>query len=510
MSERTVLIPELAELIAIDLTPPDLAACVRVDRTWFSTFIPQLYRHICVFDFDFHSHENQTNRKSRFEKWLQFWFPKKLGGSQVYKYAHHIRTISTANVHSLQYLGDTCTNLTHATVEEFLSKRTECRACPFFDREIRYWEDYFRKTTLLWTVDIWEALIQRNPRLVYVSMDLYQIKDGLHRIAEALGNLDHLRETFLRWPQAKNAIQLFLDQCPSIHTFTICIEPHTRIIARTTAEDGQPTGIKHLRFPMPSYPHHTVIAYMIKRCPALERLSLPYLSIPLFSEVAAAIEASPCRTTLKRIDFSGDMGTSTFVLEPFERLLAASEQLSSISFADSRGDFFASKFLCYIGLRDRLTELSFTSIDLYKRCSPTLVFSALELCPNLRVFEMQKASIDVGQFLGLTWACRGSLKKLRITLSCTETQARLYKSDLELRTAKQSAVFDSLANLQQLEALVLDRLTWVGSSPEQWILRSFRIHLAGSTWLQLTRLEKLKMLRIWGIRYSIAARCRYV
>ncbi|KAI8599219.1 hypothetical protein EDD21DRAFT_380416, partial [Dissophora ornata] len=502
-----ILIPELVELIAGHLPPHSLTTCLLVNHDWNDAFLPYLYKHIVVFDFDFYSRYPEYCFGARTAgKMRPAEIDVSYGGSQVFKYTHFTKTITTANVHSFKYLGVNCTNLTHASIVSQYRDKKIYSAYPLLPDERADWHEYFKTRTRSQTADLWVELIERNPSLVYVRLDLEEVSQGLDRIAKALSNLSQLQEISLYKPTHRNVVELFLDHCPNITRFEYsAVSPR---VAFSPSEPARPTQVRHLKFDYPSTCEPRVLAYLVRRCPNLERLSLPFNPrAELLSTVATTIRASECRATLKHLDFDGNITSSPGNPE-LESLLLAYECLASISFTRARLEFDAAFYLRDPGLRDRLQVFT------YSPTFPGRIFqtvAVLELCPNLSVFQIDNASVRIDRFLSIDWCCQESLKSLRISINMIMAQAVVFERYREIwerggvkegdHGAWELVVLDSLTQLRGLEVLELEGVPGLSISENMW--NSSPPRPDEEAWIELKKQLHLKVFRLFGTRYNM-------
>ncbi|KAG0214068.1 hypothetical protein BGX33_002499 [Mortierella sp. NVP41] len=76
--------PGLVPFVADSLSPHDLSMCVRVSKTWFTTFVPFLWRNVTTVDFDYHA-----QRKDHYRKYGRV--AADLNPQDVQKYGHLIQ-----------------------------------------------------------------------------------------------------------------------------------------------------------------------------------------------------------------------------------------------------------------------------------------------------------------------------------------------------------------------------------------------------------------------------------
>ncbi|KAF9912432.1 hypothetical protein BX616_010321 [Lobosporangium transversale] len=506
--------PELASRIAQYLSPHELTVCLRVNHSWLQAFVEALYKHICTFDFGQHlfniQDETPSPNHSQEQKTLPMLqntdnivFPRALAYSTL------IKTIVVANVHSFLFLAGNCTNLTHASVNSNLTDLYALghRASPSLCAEQQFWRDFFKMTTLAQTADIWVNLINKNRSLSFVRMELWRVK-GVDKIAEALGTLQHLKVLSVHLAEQSDACQAFLDHCPSIETLVWDSSNGTQRIALCPQF---PTQIRHLQLDGWSLIDPLLVDYIIRRCPRLERLSLPFkASNELLFTVANSIQLSGCFATLERIDFdclqSSESGNMSL-----DRLLTASGCLLSISFSRAFGDLDAAFYLRHYDLSHRLERFSFHFSFIGMELND--VVTVLEICPKLQLFEIEGASVNVERFLQmLPWGCRSSLKRLRMSISCSEAQLNHFKeeenglsvsgaddatfSESEHRR-KQDQIINILAQLWTLEELVLDPCAIT------FRVVSFPLKIDRDILNSMHKLRHLRLLSVLGTRYVI-------
>ncbi|KAG0224585.1 hypothetical protein B0O80DRAFT_449056 [Mortierella sp. GBAus27b] len=446
--QRSILIPELAGLVARNLTTHDLTVCLRVCRGWLQEFAPILYRNICVYDFDFYSTDGGSGFPPRTDKLKVSADDVGYGGRCIHKYGHLIKTITTNNVHSLQYLGDGCVNLTRISVDRFRSYSNRPVAYP----DQQFWTNVFRKATQN-AANIWADLIGRNPMLVSVVMDLGMVDGGFGKIAEALGRLEHLKEVHLYPLGHMSVIDDVLDHCPNI-TKLVCRAVSALDVNYIFRGSGQPTKIRFLDLAGTlMFPSFGQAKNVIRRCPGLNRLSLAALEhykAP-FTVFAEAIRTSECHSTLKRLDVHGVVDF-TLANQGFRSLLHSSEALAQISIpADS--DFPPEYYLKGTGLMNRLVEFRYRNVSVSGSVF-NKVPGVLELCPVLQVFELTGAFVTLERFLEIDWACVATLKRLYISI-CKDGIADNNEPEDGKPNPQQDAIFKSLSRLRALEELLL-------------------------------------------------------
>ncbi|KAG0306959.1 hypothetical protein BGZ98_001381 [Dissophora globulifera] len=499
-----ILIPELADFIAAYLPAQSLAVCLRVSRDWHGAFLPLLYRNIAVFDFDYHAkHVDHGHPSGSVTSSQRSATDVGYGGSRVHKYTHFTRTIVAANVHSFKYLGASCTRLTHASIIQNQNFTTARHAPPLLPQATRTaWNKYFAEHSFPRTVDLWVQLIERNPSLVCVRMDLEEVMHGSENIAEALGSLKHLQELTLFKPTQRNAVEIFLDHCPGIRTFEFISESPRTIF--TPVEPAKTTQIRHLKFGYPFAPEPRVCAYLLKRCPNLEWLTLPLNArLELLTTAGATINSLNIRSTLTRVDFDGNISL-LHVPQAIFCSLVEPENVSSITFSRARVDFESLTYLADPGLRERIRVLVF-SFALHIQAHNTV--AVLETCPNLEVFELENAHISVHEFLDLNISCQASLTSLKLSISCTKEEAAAFEIDREIevcsgirqgdRVKKQDGIVGCLARLGALKSLTLDgtlNATYVSAFP---------LVPDDVMWTEFKNLRLLQVLRILGSIYNV-------
>ncbi|KAK3844362.1 MAG: hypothetical protein J3R72DRAFT_438719 [Linnemannia gamsii] len=468
-TNRLLKIPELVSLIGQHLDQHDFTICIRVNKSWFDAFCPMLYHTIVVADFDIHTHAFETahtapaatatitvanqaasqpraedsslppplppsiNEKERDEKELGY------GGSRIHKYSRLIHSITVANIRSLTYLGEEAINLKHIAVLPEMVYSIRFQSI-FQDNARRrnwicLWDQYCKGEV---SIPIWAALIDRNPDLQSVQIDLNHCELGTEKIVYALSQAKQLEVVSLQGVTQIDTIELLLDHCPHILSLTTSDTDRSRTSfagANQIFKDdvvGAPTKIRHLCIStLDSWPIH-----VFRRCPDLESLTIPYSVTPdvfvaLAQEVTQLAQAK--FFVLRSLSFvvhSRDYLTNVPVLINDMKgiitnlLNSCCVQLTSLTIKDSL--HILSPIMDQLDpiLWSRLEEFRYSHGDYFpSRPAPTpRLCDLLALCPNLRVFEVSHTLVGVPEFLKVRPICFHSLVSLKLIVSTDHTR----------------------------------------------------------------------------------------
>ncbi|KAK5817041.1 hypothetical protein F5H01DRAFT_342288 [Linnemannia elongata] len=428
---RVLKIPELVSLIGQHLDQHDFTHCIRVCREWFDIFTPLFYHTISVYDFDLYSHKfkGETNRAKRSAKNNYLASSDDdpgYGGRMVHKYAHLIHSITSSNIHALTCLGDQAVNLTHVGIRTRTPNATIFRPPCADNNEWMAWFWYrepFRDDELV--VATLVALIDRNPGLKSVRIDLDNCDSGTERIIHALAKREHLEEVYLESIIETNIIEMTLDHCP--HILSLCATfglganyvpgSNEQVFdVNSTCRVGAPTKIRHLhiRTTQAWLPH------VLRRCPDLQTLMLYPLDANVFTILAQeVINLSLSKFFgLRSLEFTlPSLTTETNTALPTTLINSCSASLTALAITDnSRHDFFVPQIDPL--LWSRLQEFRYTGWNAYRHNNTFVsqVCSVLALCPNLRVFKVLKAMVTANELLSTQVVCGQTLVSLTLTV----------------------------------------------------------------------------------------------
>ncbi|KAG0286142.1 hypothetical protein BGZ96_009745 [Linnemannia gamsii] len=436
-SDRLLEIPELVSLIGQHLDQHDFTVCIRVCRAWFDVFTPLLYHTIAVYEFDLYSHkfEGATSRSRRSFKNASLASSDEdpgCGGSMVYKYGHLIHSITSSNIHALTYLGEQAVNLTHVAIRRSSIDDVLYRPLYADDTEKLNWSQYWAEIQdreLI--ISTWVALIDRNPGLKSVRVDLSHCCSGTERIIHALAKCEHLEDVYLSSMVEPNTLEMMLDHCPQIlslsttcGTQTTTKVPgfrHQTFRAESKGNVGASTKIRHFDIRT----HEPWIPYVLRRCPDLLSLILPSVGMDIFIVLAQEV------ITLSLSKFfrlrSLELTLQASSIQTHKILLATlfnscSASLTAMTITDTFGHDFGKVVIPHIDplVWSRLEEFHYTGRDFDKHKTPSYhLCRVLALCPNLRVFEISMTMITASEFLTTPFVCSQTLASLKLTVCNT-------------------------------------------------------------------------------------------
>ncbi|KAG0217877.1 hypothetical protein BGX33_009309 [Mortierella sp. NVP41] len=445
-ANQLLKIPELVRLIAQHLDQHDLTICLRISHAWFEAFCPLLYETIAVFDFDIYvlnvgygyaRPSSAKNGHARFKGDK----PSGYGGSRIYKYGHLVRSIVVREFRSLEYLGDQAVNLSHVHIRrnpEGHSFRPSF--CDGWEQLAwnKHWEKFAGRERI---VDTWVALIDRNPGLKSVGIDLFGVDPGTEEIIHALAKREELTEIHLMRITQANTVEMLLDHCPHVPSIRLTNglmgdeTPKQIFSADSSGQAGPATRIRHLDFYEKDSCHknQTWINHVLRRCPELETLVLPACDDAVFSEIAQEIIklSSSKFFGLRRLELYlcwRDMS------ETHRALIAAllnscAESLTSLAITDYPNVLveiidYPNVLVEIIdlidtGLWERLQEFRYTGYQTTTLDAPVPRLCApLALCPNLRVFEVSNVMVTANEFLQTRLACLQTLVSFKLIVCC--------------------------------------------------------------------------------------------
>ncbi|KAF8927533.1 hypothetical protein EDD21DRAFT_362008 [Dissophora ornata] len=518
-------IPELILHISRHLTPHELTVCLRVSSAWFESFISPLYENITIFDFDYYKLDVGAGLAIRTENNRQQEPPyltlsqggasdaSGYGGSQVHKYGHLVRTICTAYIQSAQYLGD-CTHLTCISI--YPSYEHHFLVEPRDHKELALWSQYRTKNMPgKELARIWVELIERNHALKVVKMDLQWFEGNMHLVAKALGALEELEEIHLCDLGKPNELEVILEHCTNIRTLIFApgfynvkqIFIPRPMVGKTrlqyldiSNQASEMRGAESIRW----------LDQLLERCPELERLGFPkFAEGNLFTD-AAAIIPKHC-PNLRRLDFKQISDTNcSQSSRALGELLNSCPQLRAVSLDLPLKDFSAEHQLReFPELRERLEEFrsEVSSSDLLRS---NAVFLILELCPNLRVFDVRNVVLTVEELLHIQWSCRDTLQSLGMTVSQMDDVTAADPESLPEQPGGASPVDEAVTGRCQANTLLVDqfvqlkaleelRLDYVVPAGQGYKKSGWKVD--GETLEQFRVLKELRVLCINGSYY---------
>ncbi|KAG0264219.1 hypothetical protein BGZ95_003640 [Linnemannia exigua] len=474
---RLLKIPELVSLIGQHLDRNDFTICIRVNKPWFDAFCPMLYHTIVVADFDIYTHASgaaftaltgttytattitavahqaasqppaedsstplplsiSIDEKERVKKDIGY------GGSRIHKYSRLIRSITVANIHSLTYLGEEAVNLTHIAVRSDLTTNIHFKPAFQDSVERRSWNgfwDQYRKGEVI--IPIWVSLIERNPDLQSVHIDLNYCDPGTEKIIHALSQAKQLEVVSLWGMTQIDTIKLLLDQCP--HIRSLKTSSGYRAQASLSGPDqifklddvGTPTKIRSLNIrTSESWPIH-----VLRRCPDLEVLTITVFAtsdafVTLVQEVTQLALAK--FFVLRGLTFvvrSRDYTTNAPIpigdrKDIITNLLnSCCAQLTSLTITDS--------LRILVPIMDQLDPILWSRLEEFRYthggsrpsrlAQPTSrLCDLLALCPNLRVFEVSYTPVTAPELLKVHPICLHSLVSLKLIVSADHFHTR--------------------------------------------------------------------------------------
>ncbi|KAF9122888.1 hypothetical protein BGW39_009418 [Mortierella sp. 14UC] len=434
-------IPEIVESIVMDLLASDIKSCLCVNRTWFHAFIRLLYENVEVvtrnysypvrgkipvsLDIDYYNSSRHPAWRSRGLQWVSFQ-----------KYGHYTRSLAVPHVQDFEnhVVDAQCfVNLTYLCIAPVPPPPAQDVTYMWDERvwgsPFRLWSEQNKRYTAEIIVEVWVSLIASNPGLKVVNVGLYNVCNGTERIVAALGGLKGLEKVSLTDVCQPNAIELLLDHCPNVEAVFIesfyPVERKERQVFRPmSGEDvGQGTRIQRLSVCPRSEPLGFVwIPHILRRCPQLESLDLPAFYDGMFPTIAAEILRQCLRLTQLSLSSLTEDDRPSFL----QLLQELGKGLISLSFDDCTDLFIrdltpVDRVLSDPWLPTMLQEIRFTGRPemawfKYRYPCPTIFQALDDRCPNLRVFDVDIVSLTVEDFIRLKFACRGSLKFLRMML----------------------------------------------------------------------------------------------
>ena len=461
---RLFKIPELVLLIGLD--QHDFTLCIRVCREWFDIFTPLLYHTIAVYDFDLYSHkfEGATSRSKRSAKNAHLASSDDdpgYGGRMVHKYAHLIHSITSPDIHALTYLGDQAVNLTYVSLIPCFPGLVVFR--PLYADAVeqlswyKHWES-LRDRKLI--VSTWVALIDGNPSLKSVHIDLNNCVSGTEQIIHALAKCGHLEEIHLESMIQADIIEMVLDHCPHILSLSASCRrrrSHTRgdhqiFKAVSMGGVGAPTKIRYLNISNTE----PWIYHVLRRCPDLKTLVLPQVNMdefPVLSQGLITLTSTKLfnlRSLTLSIDAYKTATNEGGHPAPLINSCAASLTVLSITYISSPG--FGRFVIPQIDplLWLRLEEFRYRGPNAYGPDSPShRLCDVLALCPNLRVFELFEVMVTATDFLSTQVVCDQTLAELALTV-CSDFTAQPQPPPWIMSMSPYISVMDEIHMMTQL------------------------------------------------------------
>ncbi|KAI9235113.1 MAG: hypothetical protein BYD32DRAFT_64697 [Podila humilis] len=190
MSLTIFEIPEVIDQIAASLLTKHLRECLLVSKTWYSDFLPHLWRDVAVLDFDMVHVENEFQSDNQCPD-HNLGDGDCRGHAMTHKYSHFIRSMATLSTRSLMDLGPGCVNLERLCLgwtesERFISTPDSTTGLMIWVENEQEYEHQFDQTVL--------GLLRRNPKLRVVK----GVPMTGRPFLEALGNLKHLEELWFK------------------------------------------------------------------------------------------------------------------------------------------------------------------------------------------------------------------------------------------------------------------------------------------------------------------------
>ena len=378
--------------------------------------------------------------------------PVGYGGQHVHKYGQFIRTLTVAHPHSLIYVGKHCSHLRELSVYNWMSLDSSCRY-QLGPKFTECWQNFWRSRNQEKMLRIWIQVLERNPRLQVVRLELDLIPlGGLTRLAMVLAKLEHLQEIEVFDAGVDRRVEVILDHCQAINKFSwTTIEGKSKVALGGTYSERQkqnaslfgrtricrgymkeqppcteelggnrrPTGIQNLdltgltmQMPLAN------IKRFLARMPQLKCLRGPkcYQTQRVLSVVFDAEKTHLC-PLLERLELTstrkGDVISIPILISRFRNCA----NFTSLQLFNLPGECGESRYIDAMEVRQRLLE--------YEEHSRVLSFPSrwMQLnvtreCVNLRILDLESRPMSVLEYLSLQWSCQGSLVKLRISICC--------------------------------------------------------------------------------------------
>ncbi|KAF9131573.1 hypothetical protein BGW39_001622 [Mortierella sp. 14UC] len=460
--------PEVLERIALFTDPHTLTICIRACRLWFDCFLPALYQDINVYHFDYLSTDLGDGYPSRSDNIPRTKDTVGYGGQFIHKHGRFIKSVTVGTARALKYLlHPDCTNLEYVTTRAPLVKLywsvrgmpadySQYRAMPRNDAELSAFANKFSgENGNRLTSQIWVPLFTQHPGLRQISMYTLPAydKDAV-RVAKAMGALTKLKELHIKFVKHWEALQALLDFCPQVHKITMetfsnkYSNPIQTFRSRSnnyTEMTNEPkTQVRELDlFSRGRLQLQPWIIHVLWRCPLLESLVVPMYhnenNFPLV--VRALVEHCPeIRHLYVRIQgMSKGPATVNALADLFN---TGCPRLTSLKLYDAADVFLLEHHFANQDLRRRLEKFVYISSGpLSKRndgaiAGSELAFGVLLVCPNLRVFEARRMTLDVFEFLEMDVVCLRTLTTLCLRLRYERTLS----SEVVGEAAQQAAV----------------------------------------------------------------------
>ncbi|KAF9296984.1 hypothetical protein BGZ88_011402 [Linnemannia elongata] len=422
--------PELVSLIGHHLDRHDLTTCVRVCRSWFDAFTPLLYHTVVVYDFDLYSTKfdvppYRAQRSTKNAHLASSDDDPGYGGGMVHKYGHLVHSITSSNIRALAYLGDHAVNLTHVVLHPCFSSPAMFGTVIADTREQKAWGRLcgrFEDRELI--ISTWIALINRNPGLKSVRINLDSCDMGTERIIHALAKCEHLEEVYLESMTEANTLEMMLDHCPHILSLSAtCGQRATYVLradqqmlkAEYPAAVGVPTKIRHFNITTDkawNFNDCTLqlwIIQVLRRCPDLQSLVL-ILDMEMFSILVKEVTAlsSSKFFSLRSLKLNAPTTEANNVLLAI-LLNSCSASLTALTITVFSNGSFGRIVIPMIDplLWLRLEEFRFMGTGTFTPSNG--LCNVLALCPNLRAFEVSDAAVTATEFLSTQFTCGHSL-----------------------------------------------------------------------------------------------------
>ncbi|KAG0070729.1 hypothetical protein BGZ89_012643 [Linnemannia elongata] len=419
-NNRLLKIPELGSLIGHHLDRHDLTTCIRVCRSWFDSFTPLLYHTVVVYDFDLYSTKfdvppYRAQRSTKNAHLASSDDDPGYGGGMVHKYGHLVRSITSSNIRALAYLGDHAVNLTHVVLHPCFTSPAMFGTVIADTREQKAWGRLcgrFEDRELI--ISTWIALINRNPGLKSVRINLDSCDMGTERIIHALAKCEHLEEVYLESMTEVNTLEMMLDHCPHILSLSAtCGQRATYVLradqqmlkAEYPAVVGVPTKIRHFNITTDkawNFNDCTLqlwIIQVLRRCPDLQSLVL-ILDMEMFSILVKEVTAlsSSKFFSLRSLKLNAPTTEANNVLLAI-LLNSCSASLTALTITGFSDDSFGRIVIPMIDplLWLRLEEFRFMGTGTFTPSNG--LCNVLALCPNLRAFEVSNAAVTATEFL---------------------------------------------------------------------------------------------------------------
>ncbi|KAF9192702.1 hypothetical protein BGZ49_003382 [Haplosporangium sp. Z 27] len=418
-----------------------MTICMLVCKDWYHAFLPQLWRDVAVYDFDYAYYDDKLFGPNEEDI---------CGRHMAHKYSHLIRSMATQSTKSLIDLGPGCVNLERLCVKHSESSRFVLRQVTlnktfrWLKREKHYGQ-FFDATVL--------KLVQTNPNLRVVKY-----APAHDEFVDAIGNLNHLEEL---WVTDKFDIRIMLRRNTTLKLLLVFSSLH--VITDTTVT---PVDVVLEKIIFTSFSGLKTLFDHIASCNHLRALFIYLATEDEVKGLERIIQK--VGSTLQELSL-----TCAGSFSGIARIISKISKLRSFTVNDAP---------LHLEAIQAVIKYHRESLEIFENssCRPSdwtedIVDSRVHgdqleaimrlclQCPKLKVFSSQLISITIERLMESTWASMNNITSLQLAIigfTGLEESERTRKSD-ELRDwlSRFERLQNFNGNLEGPDSLKLEKST---------------------------------------------------